>query len=115
MENLIGLFLNSVFVGNILLKFAESMKTFLETRIKKQVSSNIFSRTGAFLMGPFLRRIRSTFDYAEYGGAPLLGVNGVVIVAHGRSNAYAIKQAIGQARRIVEKQVVEAIRTGLKM
>jgi glycerol-3-phosphate acyltransferase PlsX len=48
------------------------------------------------------------------GGAPLLGVNGVVIVGHGRSSAYAIKQAVSQARRIVEKQVVEAIQTGLK-
>jgi glycerol-3-phosphate acyltransferase PlsX len=57
--------------------------------------------------------VRAHLDPDEVGGAPLLGVNGVVIVAHGRSNAYAIKQAIGQARRAVENQVVEAITSGI--
>jgi glycerol-3-phosphate acyltransferase PlsX len=93
------------FVGNILLKFAESMKTFLETRIKKQISSNIFSRTGAILMGPFLRRIRQSFDYAEYGGAPLLGIAGTCIIAHGASSARAIASAIRVAAEMVASDV----------
>lgn len=93
------------FVGNVLLKFAESMKIFLDTRIKKQVSSNLFSRTGAFLMGPFLRRIRRTFDYAEYGGAPLLGIAGNCIIAHGSSSARAFANAIRVAVRMVSSDV----------
>lgn len=98
------------FVGNILLKFAESMKTFLETRIKRQISSNIFSRTGAVLMGPFLRRIRRTFDYAEYGGAPLLGIAGNCIIAHGSSSARAIANAIKVAAEMVSSDVCGHIR-----
>ena len=58
------------FIGNIILKFAESLKGFMETRVRKQISSNMFSKAGAILMGPFLRRMRRSFDYAEYGGAP---------------------------------------------
>lgn len=82
------------FIGNIILKFAESMKVFLETRVKRQVSSNYFSRAGAILMGPFLRRIRKTFDYAEYGGAPLLGIAGNCVIAHGSSSSRALCNAI---------------------
>jgi glycerol-3-phosphate acyltransferase PlsX len=82
------------FIGNILLKFAESVKVFLETRVKRQVSSNYFSRAGAILMGPFLRRMKRSFDYAEYGGAPLLGINGNCIIGHGNSSAKAVVNAI---------------------
>jgi glycerol-3-phosphate acyltransferase PlsX len=57
--------------------------------------------------------VARTVDPFEVGGGPLLGVNGVVIVAHGRSNARAIKNAIRQARKAVQGGVVEAIRTGL--
>lgn len=82
------------FIGNIILKFAESVKSFLETRVRKQISSNYFSRAGAILMGPFLRRIKKSFDYAEYGGAPLLGINGNCVIGHGKSSAVAVSNAI---------------------
>jgi glycerol-3-phosphate acyltransferase PlsX len=98
------------FVGNILLKFAESVKTFLETRIKNQISSNFFSRAGSFLMGPFLRRLRRTFDYAEYGGAPLLGIAGNCVIAHGSSSARAIGNAIRMAVEMVSTGVNDHIR-----
>ena len=68
---------------------------------------------GLFLILPSLRRIVRRLDYAEYGGALLMGVDGVVVVGHGRSNAKAVKNAIGQARKAVEGSVVEAIRNGL--
>ena len=58
--------------------------------------------------------MRDEFNPDEIGGAPLLGVNGVVIIAHGRSNPYAIQQAIGQARRVAEGGIVAAIAEGLK-
>jgi glycerol-3-phosphate acyltransferase PlsX len=90
------------FIGNILLKFAESIKGFLETRTRKQVSSNYFSRAGAILMGPFLRRMRRSFDYAEYGGAPLLGINGNCIIGHGKSSSFAINNAIKVAKEMIQ-------------
>jgi glycerol-3-phosphate acyltransferase PlsX len=98
------------FIGNIILKFAESMKVFLETRIKKQISSNFFSRAGAVLMGPFLRRIRRTFDYAEYGGAPLLGIAGNCVIAHGSSSSRAICNAIKVAHEMLITDVNGHIR-----
>ncbi len=82
------------FIGNIVLKFAESLKGFLESRVQKQISSNPFSKAGAILMGPFLRRMRKVFDYSEYGGAPLLGINGNCVISHGKSSSKAIANAI---------------------
>jgi glycerol-3-phosphate acyltransferase PlsX len=93
------------FVGNILLKFAESIRGYLFGKMKRQISSNLFSRFGAILMGPFLRRMNRTFDYSEYGGAPLLGTNGVTIVCHGSSNASAVMNAIRVAREAVVKEI----------
>ncbi len=101
------------FVGNVVLKFAESVEGFLTSSIRRQVSTNIFSRFGALLMSPFLRRLRNTFDYAEVGGAPLLGINGVCIICHGESSAKAIRQAIMVAREIVGDQINKKIETEL--
>jgi glycerol-3-phosphate acyltransferase PlsX len=97
------------FTGNILLKFAESVQPLLVKAINRQIQTNVFSRLAVMLMLPFLRRMRNTFDYAEYGGAPLLGVNGVVIICHGSSNAKAITRAIVVANEMAMKQVTERI------
>ncbi len=97
------------FTGNILLKFGESIKPFLVKKIEHQVQTNIFSRVGAMLLLPFLRRMRSTFDYANTGGAPLLGVNGVVIICHGLSNARAIANAVTLAHDMARKRINESI------
>lgn len=93
------------FVGNIMLKFAESIQGFVTNAFRRQISSNWFSRMGAILMGPFLRRLKSTFDYSEVGGAPLLGVRGVCIVAHGQSSPKAILNAIQVAGDMVDSNV----------
>lgn len=98
------------FTGNILLKFAESIAPFLTNRIRHQVSTNIFSRLGAGLMSPFLGRLRRAFDYAESGGAPLLGINGLVFICHGSSSPRAIKNALGLVCRMAEKNVIAAMR-----
>jgi glycerol-3-phosphate acyltransferase PlsX len=71
------------------------------------------TKIGGALARPAFRRVRDQLNPDEVGGAPLLGVNGVVIIAHGRSNAYAIKQSIGQARRVAERGIVAAIAGGL--
>jgi len=101
------------FVGNIVLKFAESIEGFLTSKLKRQVETNVFSRVGATLMYPFLRRLRQAFDYAEYGGAPLLGINGVSIICHGSSSPRAIKNAIKSALGMVNNHISDNIREEL--
>jgi len=68
---------------------------------------------GGLLAKPAFKRVAAQLDPGEVGGLPLLGVNGVVIKAHGRSDARAIKNAVRQARKAVQVGVVEAIRSGL--
>ena len=101
------------FTGNLIMKTAESVAGYMSNLIRDEMMANPISIVGGLLARSAFRRVRTDLDPDEVGGAPLLGVNGVVIVAHGRSNAYAIKQAIGQARRVVENQVVEAITSGI--
>ncbi len=101
------------FIGNIMLKFAESVKTFVTNAFKRQIRRNKFSQMGAFLMGPFLRRLRNQFDYAEVGGAPFLGVDGNCIVCHGRSSARAIYSAIHLAKNMIDSEVNTHISTAL--
>ncbi len=97
------------FTGNILLKFAESIKPMLVKSVQRQIQTNIFSRVGAMLLLPFLKRMRNTFDYAESGGAPLLGVNGIVVICHGSSNAKAIANAIALAYEMAAKEIKKRI------
>ncbi len=97
------------FTGNILLKFAESIQPMMVKSMQRQVQTNIFSRVGAMLLLPFLRRMRNRFDYAESGGAPLLGVNGAVIICHGSSNARAIGNAVVTACEMASKRISERI------
>lgn len=101
------------FVGNIMLKFAESVRGFVTNAFSRQISSNNFSRLGAILMGPFLRRLRRTFDYAEVGGAPMLGVRGICIVCHGRSSARAITSALHMAAKMMDANVNTHINNAL--
>ena len=101
------------FTGNLIMKTAESIASYMSGIIRDELMASPISILGGLLTRSAFKRVRGHLNPDEVGGAPLLGVNGVVIVAHGRSNAYAIKQAIGQARRIVENQVVAAITSGI--
>ena len=101
------------FTGNILLKFAESIQPMFGKLIKRQIDTNIFSRIGVFLMRPFLRRMKRSLDYAEAGGAPLLGVNGIVIICHGASNARAMFNAVKIAHNMWINKVKERIHDDL--
>jgi glycerol-3-phosphate acyltransferase PlsX len=89
------------FVGNIMLKFAESIVAFTSYVLREEIKKSVVAKLGAFLMKGVFRSFRSRLDYAEYGGAPLLGVNGVVIISHGKSSVRAIRNAILMARRFV--------------
>jgi glycerol-3-phosphate acyltransferase PlsX len=101
------------FTGNIMMKTAEAVAGYMSDTIRNYIMAGTLTKIGGALARPAFRRVRDQLNPDEVGGAPLLGVNGVVIIAHGRSNAYAMKQAIGQARRVVEKRIVEAIADGL--
>jgi len=112
------------FTGNIVLKTTEAVASFLGRFLKQQLTGGLLNKIGLVLMipglvamvpgivllAPSLLRVSKRLDYAEYGGALLLGVDGVVIVGHGRSNARAVKNAIDQARRAVESGMLDAIR-----
>ncbi|RME26433.1 MAG: phosphate--acyl-ACP acyltransferase, partial [Candidatus Zixiibacteriota bacterium] len=98
------------FTGNILLKFGESIKPMLVNALQRQIQTNIFSRIAVMFMLPFMRRMRAVFDYEEAGGAPLLGVNGVVIICHGQSNEKAISNAVVAAAEMVRERITERIR-----
>ena len=102
------------FTGNILMKTAEAIAKYMANELREQIQANPITAVGGLLAKPAFAKVRKQLDPEEVGGAPLLGVNGVVIIGHGRSSAYAVKQAVGQARQMVENGVVEAITTGLR-
>lgn len=102
------------FVGNVMIKTLEAMSRTLFGLIRQELTSDLRSKVGGLLSRPAFRRVYSQVDPFEIGGAPMLGVNGVVIIGHGRSNAMAIKNAIRQARSAVNGQIVEAIREGIE-
>nr|HID14347.1 phosphate acyltransferase PlsX [Anaerolineae bacterium] len=103
------------FTGNIFIKTTEATAKMLTDLIRDEIKASPLTAVGGLLAKPAFRRVARRVDPFEVGGGPLLGVNGVVIVAHGRSNARAIKNAIGQARKAVQGGVVEAIRSGLTL
>lgn len=102
------------FTGNLMLKTAESIAGYMSGVIREGMLANPITILGGLMTRSVFKKVRAQLSSDEVGGALLLGVNGVVIVAHGRSNAYAIKQAVYQARRIVENDVVAAIAQGLR-
>lgn len=101
------------FTGNVIIKLAEGVSRFLMDLLKENLTASSMSKVGAALAKPAFDNVRSRLDYREYGGAPLLGIDGVVIVGHGRSDALAIKNAIRVATQTVENSVLEAIKQGL--
>jgi glycerol-3-phosphate acyltransferase PlsX len=102
------------FVGNIAIKSLEAMGSTLFELIREEIHRDWLSMIGALLAHRAFRRVYKRVDPFEVGGAPLLGVNGVVIIGHGRSNARAIKNAIGQARLAVSGNVIKSIEAGLE-
>jgi len=103
------------FVGNILLKTSEGVADTIVTMIKEEVrKSGLISKVGALLMRRVFKALKKSIDYAEYGGAPLLGVNGCVIVSHGKSNPKAIKNAIFQAINYIDADITSKIESKIK-
>ena len=103
------------FVGNVMLKTMEGLGGVLFQVIKEKITSTTVRKLGAAAIKPGLKEVAQMMDYAEYGGAPLLGVNGISIICHGSSKARAIVSAIRVAQECVHAQFIEKIRDDLKL
>ncbi len=115
------------FVGNIIVKLSEGLVSFLAHYLKRELTGGVrnvlawvlmlpgllLMLPGLLLMSPTFRQIARRVDYAEYGGSLLLGVNGVVVIGHGRSNAKAIKNAVRVAAQCVKEEVLDSIKQGI--
>ena len=102
------------FTGNVFIKGAEGVASLILEVLEREIRARKLAMLGALLAKPAFRAVKRTLDYTEYGGGALLGVNGIVIVGHGRSDAKAVRSAVRVAKAAVEGQVLEAIRTGVE-
>lgn len=101
------------FVGNAILKMAESVMGVIVKGIKKNVGNNLFTNIGAFLVKPAFSELKRAYDYQEYGGVPLLGVDGISVICHGNSTPKAIKNALRVAKNMESKKVNDIIKSRL--
>ncbi len=97
------------FTGNVIIKLTEGMGLMVLRELKKRFLSSSKAKLGAMMLKDQLSKIKTEFDYVEYGGAPILGVKGAVLKMHGSSNAVAVKQTILKALPYVEKNVIATI------
>ena len=98
------------FVGNVAIKMAEATAEFIFGAMRREVPRTWPGRMGGLMIRPAVARIRDRLDWREFGGAPLLGIDGIAVVAHGRSDRTAIRSAIRVARQSVEGGLVDNIR-----
>ena len=102
------------FVGNVLLKFAEGLSISLLTAFALEAKNSTLTKLGAWLCKPVCKQLRSKMDYTEYGGVPLLGIDGICIIAHGRSDSKAIQNAIREAIQFGKYEVNKHISSELE-
>jgi glycerol-3-phosphate acyltransferase PlsX len=98
------------FVGNVAIKMAEATADFLFRSLRDEIPKTLQGKLGGLLIRTGVRQIRARIDWREFGGAPLLGIDGVAVVAHGRSDARAIKNAIRVTRDAIDNHLVGKIR-----
>lgn len=101
------------FVGNVVLKSAEGMAKMVGQGLKGALMSSLRAKLGGWLVKPALGEFFKQLDYREYGGLPLLGIQGVSVIGHGSSNGHAVKNGIGAAIRAVEGRLHERIQARL--
>ena len=101
------------FVGNTVLKFAESWINIFSEEINERIKEKLSLRIGARLMKPVFDSLKKQYDYEEHGGTPLLGVNGVCIIAHGSAGVKSIKNSIHVAKKCVDNKFVDNIRDSI--
>ena len=101
------------FAGNVALKAAEGLAEHVMQLVRDDLHSHPLAWIPLALLRPTLKRLEKKLDYSEYGGAPLLGLDGICIIGHGRSRARAVASAVGAAKEAVSSKVVESIRDSL--
>ena len=97
------------FTGNVTLKISEGLVEAVEALLHEELSSTFGTRVGYLLSRQAYRRFRKRLDYSEYGGAPLLGVNGLCIVGHGRSSPKAVRNAVAMAARAAQERLLDQL------
>jgi len=102
------------FSGNLVLKFMEGVAGTLMGIIKKEMMADLRGKISGLIGKPAFRRVKKVMDYTEVGGAPLLGVQGAVVKAHGSSNGHAFASAIGQCEKMIRGRVAETIAEGVR-
>jgi len=98
------------FTGNVVVKTMEGVAEFITGRLRQAMTSRWHYKLAAAVLLPAFNRLRRSLDYREYGAGPLLGINGLVFIGHGRSDARAIMSALRVAREAVQSGMLEAIR-----
>jgi len=101
------------FIGNVVLKVSEAVAEAIGTFLRKDIEESLISKLGYLLMRPAFNSLKRRVDYAEYGGAPLVGINGISIISHGRSSDRAIKNAIRVAAELATSDVNKRIRADI--
>jgi phosphate acyltransferase len=101
------------FVGNVALKVSEGLVDVIRQLLKKSLQASVARKVGAYLAQGAFNEFKKRVDYSESGGAPLLGLNGICVICHGRSNAKAIKNAVRVAKEFAEGRINERIATEL--
>ena len=98
------------FIGNIAIKMAEATADLIFRTMRDEITHSLIGKAGGLLIRSGVSRIRARMDWREYGGAPLLGIDGVAVVAHGRSDAVAVQNAVRVAKQSAEVDLVGKIR-----
>lgn len=101
------------FTGNVILKFAESVLDLFKTKLKSFASKNILNTIMLGLLKPAFKKVFAEFDYQKYGGVPILGINGVVIIGHGKSSPMAIQNMIYKSIEQIKKDINKKIEYAL--
>lgn len=102
------------FTGNILLKSSEAVAKLITDLLKEQMMRSLRTKIGGLLAKPAFREIKRIMDPGEIGAAPLLGINGLVFIGHGRSDAHALVSAIRVARQAVATNLLESIKDAIQ-
>jgi glycerol-3-phosphate acyltransferase PlsX len=102
------------FIGNVVLKVSEAVAEAIGQFLREDIKKSPMSKLGYLLMRPAFRSLKRRVDYAEYGGAPFVGINGISIISHGRSSDRAVKNAIGVAAGLAKSEVNKHIREDIE-
>jgi len=102
------------FIGNVVLKLSEAVAETIGLMIRENIGDNLIRKLGYVMMRPAFRALKRRIDYAEYGGAPLVGINGISLISHGRSSDQAIKNAVRVAMELAKSDVNKHIQEDIE-